>query len=276
MNLFLEKLSQEYPDEPITLVVDGDGWHRSQKLHSPNDIDELVFLPPIAQSSTLLNVSGFRQASDNSTPFENPFGEVKCQEIWARKDRSVLFVHMGRPSTKLTPQVTKKVAFRKRSNISPCHFVEELLPLGGFSCRINGRFREMFQNFSQSVVPVREKLICVEMDPKLCGYLKKKFPNITVICGNACHLSHLIPAPLLGSISAVVSGIPMITFLKKASWQIVNECFSVIKKGDRLLQVTYTPFSSIQTREHHRLQQTKVKTVFRNVPPATVWDYKQN
>ena len=45
MNLFLEKLSEAYPDDRILLVCDGAAWHRSKALIVPQNI-RLLFLPP--------------------------------------------------------------------------------------------------------------------------------------------------------------------------------------------------------------------------------------
>lgn len=45
MNLFLEELSKEYPDDSIILVCDGASWHKSKHLVIPQNI-EIVFLPP--------------------------------------------------------------------------------------------------------------------------------------------------------------------------------------------------------------------------------------
>lgn len=45
MSIFLEEFSQAYPNNRITLVVDGAGWHRAKNLRVPENI-KLVFLPP--------------------------------------------------------------------------------------------------------------------------------------------------------------------------------------------------------------------------------------
>ena len=45
MNVFLEALSKEYPDDIIVLVLDGASWHRAGALSVPNNI-RLVYLPP--------------------------------------------------------------------------------------------------------------------------------------------------------------------------------------------------------------------------------------
>lgn len=45
MNLFLQKLSEAYPQDVIILVCDGARWHKSNSLQIPQNI-ELVFIPP--------------------------------------------------------------------------------------------------------------------------------------------------------------------------------------------------------------------------------------
>lgn len=45
MNVFLERLSKEFPNDQIILVCDGAAWHKSHSLVLPTNI-ELFFLPP--------------------------------------------------------------------------------------------------------------------------------------------------------------------------------------------------------------------------------------
>jgi transposase len=45
MSIFLEQFSQKYPEELITLIMDGAGWHKAKKLRIPKNI-KIVFLPP--------------------------------------------------------------------------------------------------------------------------------------------------------------------------------------------------------------------------------------
>lgn len=45
MNLFLQKLSEAYPDDCILLVCDGAAWHKAKALVIPQNI-RLLFLPP--------------------------------------------------------------------------------------------------------------------------------------------------------------------------------------------------------------------------------------
>lgn len=45
MNIFLEHLSKQYPDEIILLCCDGAAWHKSGALSIPSNI-RLLFIPP--------------------------------------------------------------------------------------------------------------------------------------------------------------------------------------------------------------------------------------
>lgn len=45
MNIFLEKIAEQYKNKPMTLVMDGAGWHKSKGLNIPNSI-EVIYLPP--------------------------------------------------------------------------------------------------------------------------------------------------------------------------------------------------------------------------------------
>jgi transposase len=45
MQLFLDEIVERYPNENLIMVMDGAGWHRSQKLTLPDKLRTL-FLPP--------------------------------------------------------------------------------------------------------------------------------------------------------------------------------------------------------------------------------------
>ena len=45
MNIFLDELSKQYPDDIILLCCDGAAWHKAGSLHVPENI-ELFFIPP--------------------------------------------------------------------------------------------------------------------------------------------------------------------------------------------------------------------------------------
>lgn len=66
MNLFLENLSKQFPDDYILLVCDGARWHNSKTMIVPNNIEILHIPPytpemnPIEQIWEELREKGFR------------------------------------------------------------------------------------------------------------------------------------------------------------------------------------------------------------------------
>lgn len=118
------------------------------------------------------------------------------------------------------------------------------------------------------------RLICIEVDKQLYEYLKQRFPRVLVIWGNASHLKTIIPPSLHGNIALVLSGIPMVTVPPMIQREIISGCFQILKPGGKMLQFTYSPFSSVRAR-NYRLKQRRLGTVFRNIPPATVWCYER-
>ena len=70
MNLFLQKLSEAYPDDYILLVCDGAAWHKAKALIIPENI-RLLFIPP-------------------ATPEMNPIEQI-WKEIRKRGFRNEIF-----------------------------------------------------------------------------------------------------------------------------------------------------------------------------------------
>jgi putative transposase len=70
MNVFLQELSKDSPDDFILLAVDGAAWHTATKLIIPDNI-ELFFLPP-------------------ATPEMNPIEQI-WKEIRKRGFRNEIF-----------------------------------------------------------------------------------------------------------------------------------------------------------------------------------------
>jgi putative transposase len=70
MNMFLQKLSEEYPGDWILLACDGAAWHKTKALIIPQNI-RLIFLPP-------------------ATPEMNPIEQI-WKEIRKRGFRNEIF-----------------------------------------------------------------------------------------------------------------------------------------------------------------------------------------
>jgi phosphatidylethanolamine/phosphatidyl-N-methylethanolamine N-methyltransferase len=118
------------------------------------------------------------------------------------------------------------------------------------------------------------RIYVIELDPALAAYLKSNMPHVNVIHGDAVHLETILPSEIIGKVRRVVSGLPMINIPEGIRKQILDSCFQIMSEGGLFLQYTYSPKSSINEKVY-QLQKKRIGTVFRNLPPATVWAYSR-
>ncbi len=119
-----------------------------------------------------------------------------------------------------------------------------------------------------------ERLIVLERDPDLARHLRRKFPTLTVIQGDARQLRHHLRALGIGRVGAVVSGLPMVAMPKRVQRDVLNAAFSVMGPGAPFIQFTYSLFSPLPRREFG-ITGRPVARVLQNVPPASVWVYRR-
>ncbi|MCX7338054.1 MAG: hypothetical protein NTX76_02065 [Alphaproteobacteria bacterium] len=124
-----------------------------------------------------------------------------------------------------------------------------------------------------------ENLIVVELDPDLCGFLRKSLPTVVpenapsplVIEGDAANLVSLIPAQYVGKVAAVVSVVPLMYLPLTVRERIVKAAFDVMHPAGPLFQVTYSPKSPMTFVD--TINQKRTGSLWLNFPPGFVWHY---
>lgn len=119
-----------------------------------------------------------------------------------------------------------------------------------------------------------ERLVLVELDRDYCAYLRRRFPEATVIEGDASAPRRLLPEATIGQFDTVISGIPALQFSLPKQRSYIDECFSVLHEGGQVLQYTYSPKSPLP---YEKLQMAgqRLGLTLANVPPAHVWRYNR-
>jgi phosphatidylethanolamine/phosphatidyl-N-methylethanolamine N-methyltransferase len=118
-----------------------------------------------------------------------------------------------------------------------------------------------------------ERIIALEREPALVAVLRREFPAMTVIEGDATRIG----AYLTGSVerlAGVVSSLPIKWFPAAAQSAIVKPCFDLLGPGGRFLQLT-NAFSSPLSIHRLGIAGQEVCRVWRNVLPAQVWAYSE-
>jgi phosphatidylethanolamine/phosphatidyl-N-methylethanolamine N-methyltransferase len=108
------------------------------------------------------------------------------------------------------------------------------------------------------VIP--QNLIVVEQSAKLSALLKNRFPEITVINGDAASLAELL-GPDCGRVRAIVSSLPLRSLECSVVRNILEQLEQVLQEDGLFIQYAYS----------HRDQQAKLSQHFNNIHSSIVW-----
>lgn len=113
-----------------------------------------------------------------------------------------------------------------------------------------------------------ERLVAVERSPALAAQLRKRFPGVRVIDGDAKRLDSLLGSRV-GKVEAVVSGLPLRSLPRHVVKEISQQIRNALAEDGLFVQFTYdlrTP--SLGWDE--TLKRVRTRVVWKNVPPARV------
>jgi phosphatidylethanolamine/phosphatidyl-N-methylethanolamine N-methyltransferase len=118
------------------------------------------------------------------------------------------------------------------------------------------------------------RLVLVEFDPTFCRLLRKRYPQATVVQGDAYRLRTLLTSVLRHPAAAVVSGLPLFTKPLKMRLRLLQEAFGLMAAGAPFVQFTYAAYSPIP-RRLERVKSEASERIWTNIPPARVWVYRK-
>jgi len=119
-----------------------------------------------------------------------------------------------------------------------------------------------------------ENLSLFEMNPDFCTRLKQQFQGVAV----HNEMAQKMPELGLSNLGAIVSGLPLLNMPNEVQRDIANSVFSALKPGAPLIQFTYGPKPPLaqEIREELGLVHEKTRLIWFNLPPATVYVFRQN
>ena len=118
-----------------------------------------------------------------------------------------------------------------------------------------------------------DRLIVVERDVRLYKMLRRRFPQLRVVLGDARQLVDLLRPLGIDAVSAIVSSLPLIAMSKAMRRQIIDQSFTLLGEAGRFIQYTYSLSSPLAGREFG-LRGRVAARVWLNFPPASVWNYR--
>jgi phosphatidylethanolamine/phosphatidyl-N-methylethanolamine N-methyltransferase len=118
------------------------------------------------------------------------------------------------------------------------------------------------------------RLVLVEFNPSFCRLLRTRYPDATVIQGDAYRINHLLGGLLREPASAVVSGLPLVTKPFRRRLRLIGEAFDLMVPGAPFVQFTYAMVTPIPMRPADVTAHSS-ELIWQNLPPARVWVYRK-
>lgn len=116
------------------------------------------------------------------------------------------------------------------------------------------------------------RLLVVERDPALVAYLRKRFPQVRVCCGDAEHARAILFKAGISQVKTVVSSLPVRNLNRRSRIAILRGMMNALATDGQLIQFSYAaecPFPTARLGLHAE----RVGRVWINIPPAVVWKF---
>src|ERR1700744_2804962 len=92
------------------------------------------------------------------------------------------------------------------------------------------------------------RLVLVEFNPNFCRILKARYPDATLVQGDAYGMRKLLETLLIQPAAAGVSGLPLITKPIKMRLRLLRDAFDLMLPGAPFVQFTYSVASPVPKR----------------------------
>jgi phosphatidylethanolamine/phosphatidyl-N-methylethanolamine N-methyltransferase len=124
----------------------------------------------------------------------------------------------------------------------------------------------------QGVDPAR--LMLVEFNPSFCRLLRTRYPEATVIQGDAYGIRRLLGGLVRDQAAAIISGLPLMTKPLKTRVRLLSDALHLLVPGAPFVQFTYAVMSPIP-RKPAGVTAEASERIWMNLPPARVWVYRR-
>lgn len=119
------------------------------------------------------------------------------------------------------------------------------------------------------------RLVLVEFNPVFCRLLRSRYPEATVVQGDAYSLKRLLETLLKEPAAAVVSGLPLLTKPVKTRLRLINDAFALLRPEAPFIQFTYSMTTPPIPKGLSGVNTEASERIWMNLPPARVWIYRK-
>jgi phosphatidylethanolamine/phosphatidyl-N-methylethanolamine N-methyltransferase len=118
------------------------------------------------------------------------------------------------------------------------------------------------------------RLVLVEFNPVFCRLLRTRYPDATVVQGDAYRLKNLLGGIVREPAAAVVSGLPLMTKALRTRLRLMVDAFTLTAPGAPFVQFTYAVVPPIP-KALPGVHAKPSELIWLNLPPARVWVYRK-
>ncbi|ABD05142.1 Ribosomal RNA adenine methylase transferase [Rhodopseudomonas palustris HaA2] len=120
----------------------------------------------------------------------------------------------------------------------------------------------------------QKRLVLVEYNPSFCALLRERYPQATVVQGDAYRLRDSLWDVLAEPATAVVSGLPLVTKPMLTRMKLIRDSFNLLEPGAPFVQFTYSVTPPIP-KSLPGVATEASERIWMNIPPARVWVYRK-
>ena len=117
------------------------------------------------------------------------------------------------------------------------------------------------------------RLVLVEFNPDFCRLLRTRYPQATVVQGDAYRLRRLLESTVRSPASAIVSGLPLVTKPVRTRLRLISDAMALLAPGAPFVQFTYAMVTPIP-KAVSGIKAEASELIWMNLPPARVWVYR--
>ena len=121
-----------------------------------------------------------------------------------------------------------------------------------------------------------DRLVAIEMSPKMADLLRARFPRANIITGDAFQVDALVRqhAPQAKSFGMVVSSLPLRNFKPEAANELAQKIHALLPATGKLIQYSYHVWNQEHEAGSH-FRSLASDVIWLNVPPARVSVYQK-
>ena len=122
-----------------------------------------------------------------------------------------------------------------------------------------------------------ERIAAIEYNPDFCTLLRRRFPGVHFVHGDAYRMRHSLGDLVAGRdtpVAAVVSSLPLFTRPLPERVRLLDESFELMAPGAPFIQFSYALVPPVP-HGAGRFEIERTGWVVMNLPPARVWIYRR-